>query len=184
METLLNILAICFCLWKLWQYYKFIEKSTKAASWPTTIGYIVFCDLETVWRKFPKYRVEVIYSYIVDDREYKNNTLAFGYMESSSKVQHEKILTQLRYAESVRVSYDPDNPKSSALSYGIHRSLKFPILLGCAFLLFIISAFLGGVFNSSISVFFGLVFILVGCIAVILLEYGSDRVLLKNLVTY
>ena len=183
MESLFLFLLGCIFLW---HSYNLIGKSIKSVSWPTTIGNISFCDLETIWwtENGPKYQVKVIYSYIVDGRQYENNTLAFGYMESRNKVQHETIFARLRNVESVRVSYDPDNPKSSVLCCGIHGSVKSRIVGGCGFLLFIISVFLHSIFSNSISAFFVLVVLFVSLIVYVLYECASERVMLRNLVTY
>ena len=160
-----------------------IKQSTKPAAWPSTIGYIVCCHLETItYKNKTSYHVEVTYGYIVGDREYKNHTLAFGYRRSSNEFQHEEILTRLRNAESIRVSYDPDDPQSSVLSYGIHRSIKTFIAetISGLILFRLFVAYFFYQFTIAVPSFF-----VVGVIILRWLLYsGSDRVLLKNLVTY
>ena len=53
------------------------------------------------------------------------STLAFGYTASSGLEDHEAIYEKLKKSHAVEVRYDPNDPASSVLSHGMHRSIHF-----------------------------------------------------------
>jgi hypothetical protein len=85
----------------------------------------------------------------VDGTEYHGSRLAYGYQEIHDK---------LKGAKSIEVRYNPTNPASSTLSYGMHRSIKFMFVFAFTWLAFM----------------FGFTWLL-------WLAFQSDTVLLRNL---
>ena len=115
-----------------------MKRSTEAAAWPSTVGTIVSCDLETNYDSDgDTYEVKVNYKYSVDGREMTNDVLAFGYSASSGQEAHEEILFKLKEADTLDVRYDPSDPQNSVLSYGFHRSIQFTLAFAVTWLLFV-----------------------------------------------
>lgn len=115
-----------------------MKRSTEAGSWPTTPGVIVSCAIdEDSDGDGTTYRVVVEYSYNVGGVEYTNDQLAFGYTADSGHEVHREILSELESAETVDVRYDPANPQSAVLSYGIHRSIQFVLAFAVTWLAFV-----------------------------------------------
>jgi hypothetical protein len=117
------------------------KRSTDAASWPTTEGSLTKVALdEHSDSDGTTYKVEVEYTYTVAGSAYSGSQLAFGYSGSSGREAHEEICAKLKSAKSVDVRYDPNDPASSALSFGIHRSIMFILVFALTWL-----AFIGGI---------------------------------------
>jgi hypothetical protein len=104
------------------------------------------------------WHVQVDYAYTVAGQAYRGSRLAFGYVASNKRQAHAEIYEKLKAAKSVDVRYDPDDPTSSALSYGFHRSIQFILAFAITWLVFTLG--------------FTLLWMLGEC---------SDNVLLKNL---
>src|SRR5262249_40435756 len=101
-------------------------RSTQAARWPTTPGTLTQIDLqEKSDSDGSTYEVKVEYTYTVAGHPYNGSRLAYGYTASGGRDAHEEIYAALKAAKSVDVRYDPENPASSALSFGMHRSILF-----------------------------------------------------------
>ena len=115
-------------------------RSNAAASWPTTSGSVVDVELErregndagTV------YEVKVNYTYTINGMLLKGTTLAFGYAASSGLEAHEAIYEKLKNSQSVEVRYDPSDPTSSVLSYGMHLTIRFTLAFAITWLAFVI----------------------------------------------
>ena len=138
-----------------------MKRSTEAAAWPSAVGTIVSCDLESNSDEDgTSYEVKVSYSYTVAGRELTNDVLAFGYYASSGRKAHQEILDKLKAAKTVEVRYDPNDPQTSVLSFGVHRSIQFTLAFAVTWLLFVIG------------------FTIIWWVA-----SRSDDVLLRNLVT-
>jgi hypothetical protein len=138
-----------------------IKRSTEAASWPSTLGTITSCDLESHSDgDGTTHQVRVKYLYQVGGREFTSQVIAFGYAASSGQEVHQEILDKLKSATTVEVRYAPYDPQTSVLSYGFHRSLQFTLAFAITWLLFVIG------------------FTIIWWVAT-----GSDDVLLRNLVT-
>lgn len=139
-----------------------MKRSLEVATWPITEGRIESCELKSNSDSDgdTTYEVQVNYTYRVSGQEYQNDRLAFGYSASSGEQAHREILTRLTNASVVRVHYDPVNPQTSVLSYGVHRSIQFILAFATTWLLFV-----------------------VGFTVIWWLASRSDEVLLKHLVT-
>ncbi len=197
-SIVLSIIAILMIGYVFWS----IKQSIKPAAWPSTIGKIESCS---VCRSSRTYQVQVTYRYSVNDKEYINNKLAFCYPGGSQSEQHE-ILNKLRTAESVRVLYNPNDPQSAVLYYGIHRLTKvlslfaimwvsIPVIASTYPWLFstfvsIVEFIFPSILRVSIVEFtipiIKFVFLtgMVGLLIMWIYAFRSDRVLLKNLVIY
>jgi hypothetical protein len=103
------------------------RRSTQAAHWPTTPGTLTNIDLKMDSDSDgdgTTYEVQVEYTYTVAGKAYEGSRLAFGYTGGSDRQEEARIHDKLKGAKSVDVRYDPDDPASSALSFGIHGSIK------------------------------------------------------------
>ena len=121
-----------FGLWSAW-------RSTQAAHWPTVPGTITSLDLKTNSDgDGTTHQVHLEYTYTVADHVYRGSRLAFGYSGSSGRDAHEEIYEKLKAAKSVDVRYDPDDPASSVLSFGIHRSIQLVLIFAITWLVFVI----------------------------------------------
>ncbi len=113
-------------------------RSNKAARWPTAPGSIVNVAIdESSVDDGTTYEVKVDYVYELSNKVYTGSNLAFGYAASSGREAHEKIYHLLKNSKSVEVRYDPNDPGSSVLSYGTHRSIQFTLAFAVTWLLFV-----------------------------------------------
>jgi hypothetical protein len=113
------------------------RRSTEAANWPTTPGTLTNVALDTNSSgDGTSYQVQVEYSYMVDGQAYRGYRLAFGYVGSGDRPAHAEIYEKLKAAKTVDVRYDPEDPSTSSLSYGIHRSIQFMLAFGIFWLVF------------------------------------------------
>jgi len=139
------------------------QRSNAAANWMTTLGTLNSCSIDD--KSDPEggamYEVKVQYTYTVGHHEYTGSRLAFGYAASSGAEAHQQIYAALKDAKTVTVRYDPSDPETSALSYGIHRSIQFTLAFAITWLAFI-----------------------VGFTMIWWLASRSDNVLLRNLITH
>jgi hypothetical protein len=121
-----------YAVWSAW-------RSTQVASWPTTQGIVTNLALkESSDNDGTTYEVQVEYDYTVAGTLYRGSRLAFGYTASSGRDAHMAIHDKLKAAKIVDVHYDPADPASSALSFGIHRSIQFTLAFAITWLAFVI----------------------------------------------
>ena len=139
-------------------------QSVQAGNWPTTEGTLdsihVIKDEEADSDE-SRYALKTAYHYRIDDREYLGRRVAFGYDDAFLSKGHGSIYEKLKDAKLVTVRYDPRNPSSSVLSYGIHSKTMLGILFSLLWL-----AFFGGVATIS------------------WIDARPDHVLLSNIVTH
>ena len=115
------------------------QKSIQAAQWPSTMGTLSNVSLrEKSDSDGSTYEVRVEYSYSVMGQTYTSSRLAFGYTASSGKKQHQEVLQKLQNASIINVRYNPKNPATSVLSFGIHRSIKLLFTFAITWLSFVI----------------------------------------------
>lgn len=135
------------------------RRSTQVANWPTTQGNLTKVSLaEKSDDDGATYEVQVEYTYTVAGQAHSSSRLAFGYAASSNQKAQSEIYEKLKAAKSVDVRYDPDNPTASALSYGIHGSIRIILVFAVTWLGFVL-----------------------GCTLFWILMSISDKVLLENL---
>jgi hypothetical protein len=117
-----------------------MQRSTAARDWPVALGTINSVNLEshTDSDNSTTHQVEISYSYTVSGVDYYSDQLAFGYAGSSSYQFHNEIYSELAPAKEVSVRYDPADPQTAVLSYGVHRSIKFFLTFGFTWLSFVI----------------------------------------------
>jgi hypothetical protein len=119
-------------VWSAW-------RSTRASAWPSTPDVLTNVALkENSDSDGPTYEVQVTYTYTVSGNAYSGSRLAFGYVPSGSREAHQEIYEKLTAAKSVDVHYDPDDPATSALSFGIHRSIRFVLAFAITWLAFVV----------------------------------------------
>lgn len=134
--------------------------STAAESWSVAPGKILRAELkESGDSDGSTWAVEVEYTYTVGGVAYSGDRLAFAYAASSDQEAHLAVLKKLQGAKQVDVRYDPADPASSCLSYGIHNSIRILFVFAVTWLAFIF-----------------------GFTLLMLLGHGEDTVLLENLV--
>ncbi len=145
-----------YALWTAW-------RSLAAAHWQVAPGTITSCELaeHSDGEGGRTYQVKVEYKYSVGGQEFTGDRLAFGYAGSSGHDAHQQILHRLKNAQVVDVRYDPLDPATSTLSFGIHRSIQFMFVFAGTWLAF-----------------------MVGFATLFWLFSRSDNVLLQNLVTH
>ncbi len=115
-----------------------LRASTLAKNWPTVEGRVLSCGLtESSGSDSTSYRVQVTYSYTVDDRSFQGDRIAFGYGGSSGRAAHQEIADRLSSAKTVLVRYDPADAARSVLSYGLNRSTLFILIFGVTWLAFV-----------------------------------------------
>src|SRR5262249_17601824 len=121
-----------FGIWSAW-------RSTQAAHWPTVPGTVSSLDLQTNSDSDgTTYQVQVAYKYTVTESAYHSSRLAFGYTGSSGRDAHAEIYEKLKSAKSVDVHYDPEDPASAVLSFGMHRSIQFVLIFAITWLAFMV----------------------------------------------
>jgi len=173
---------------QLWFGIKSAKESAQASSWPSVQGTITNVSLreDSDSDGDTTYEVEVQYNYSVMGQNYTSSRLAFGYAASSVRQRHKDILDKLERASSVNVRYDPRDPSTSTLSFGIHSSIKLTLLFNIVWLLFaFLAALMLWVSISTINflIFMFIVVITTIC-SFILAERVStqpDNILLKNI---
>jgi hypothetical protein len=115
------------------------KNSLRAANWPTVPGKLTKAELaEKNDGESTTYEVQIAYTYNVAGKDFQGSRLAYGYSASSGSEVHGEILQKLKDAKEIDVRYDPDDPASSVLSYGIHRSIQFLLVFGTTWLAFIV----------------------------------------------
>ena len=128
-----GIFMLAYGLWAAW-------RSTAVGRWSTAPGRVTSCSLD---RKSDNdgghtYEVKVAYEYAVNGRAYTGSRVAFGYGSGGGREQHRQLYETLHNAKGVRVRYDPADPATSALSYGIHRSIRAALAFAVTWLAFVI----------------------------------------------
>lgn len=114
-------------------------RSTHAADWPQTPGTVTSLVIkENHDSDGTTYEVQVEYTYTVAGQAHTGSRLAFGYGASSGHDAHDEIYRKLKDAKEVEVRYDPQNPETSVLSYGVHRSIQFTLAFAITWLAFVI----------------------------------------------
>jgi hypothetical protein len=127
----------------LWYGINLGKQSTIASNWPSVTGTITNLSLEGnsdsdgSTYDGSTYEVRVEYSYSVMGRTYTNSRLAFGYGGSSGRKAHQEIFNKLQQTDTIRVLYNPNDPATSTLSFGIHRSIKLILIFAITWLAFV-----------------------------------------------
>ena len=103
-----------------------VQNARRAASWPTTVGNLIHCELlETKPDGDPAlWRVRVCYRYRIADRDYQGSEIAYGYDSSRSREEHQALFDKLRSAERIVVRYDPIRPETAVLSSSAGRQAR------------------------------------------------------------
>lgn len=181
----------------LWYSLHLIKRSQQPAGWPLAVGTIESCDLDSHIDydddgEVTFYQVKVNYSYTVGGRELMNDVLVFGYCATNSQKVHQEIFDKLAAAHTVQVRYDPSDPQTSVLSFGVHRSIWLSLAFAILWLL-LVSGFTiiwWAIFfvhrPKWLFLAFGISFLLfvIGIAIHSWIVPQNDHVLLENLVTH
>lgn len=116
-------------------------KSKETMIWITTEGVILDSKIDKLNTGFDSpssYKAQILYSYTVNNKEYKSSRIYYGdfgrqYFQNKSN----RIVKKYKKEEIVLVYFNPLKPKESVLETGIHYEI---ILLFISSLLVIISA--------------------------------------------
>jgi len=118
----------------LWSTYR----SLQAANWPKVTGILTSVEIkDKTDNDGTTYNVEVEYTYAVAGIEYHGSRLAFGYAGSSTWKTHNEIYQKLMGAKTVEVRYNPSDPATSTLSFGVHRSHQLLLTFAVTWLAFV-----------------------------------------------
>ncbi len=117
---------------KTWAHIRLVWASQ---SWVTTEGTVCHTTIDYGTRVFPSsgkqvfYFANVIYQYVVNDKEYSNDQRCFGNDRGS---ESQALKTAAHYPEGMKVSvvYNPQNPKQSVLESGLRLSQCVPFGFG------------------------------------------------------
>ena len=119
-----------------------VRRSAAVGTWPTVPGTIVRCDLQTKEGgggdgddAGPVYQTVVRYTYAVNGRNYTGDRVAFGYDAGGVLDDHVRLCDRLRSAKAGAVRYDPADPATSALTYGLSRSAQMTLAFACTWLM-------------------------------------------------
>ena len=119
------------------------RRSIAVAAWPIAPGQITKCELkESSDSDGTTCVVKVEYSYRIGGKSYTGSRIAYGYSGSSATGTHQQLFNQLNTCRGVVVHYNPTDPTTSALSYGVHRSIVFILIFGSVWLTFSIGMML------------------------------------------
>jgi len=111
-------------------------KSILTYTWPTVEGKILSVEIkeEPEPGELTIYSPIIEYEYIVNQKEYKSNRFAYGFMANSTLSTTEEICEKFSIDEVVKVAYKPNKPEESILlrgiqSFHIKNILLFIVLL-------------------------------------------------------
>lgn len=109
-----------------------------AADWPSVQGTITASKFEVDRdSEGDTYKTNVSYTYNVLGRQLSGKRIAFGYSGSSSEKFHRDIFEALPVNTSVAVRYDPSDPSRAVLSFGVNQSIKFLLIFGAVWTMFV-----------------------------------------------
>ena len=150
-----NIITIVFgvilTIWGSFICYlavKHIVLFRKAKSFPSVMGTIESTKITTVIGSADDgetYYPEVQYKYVVDGVPYESEGIESVGQSWPSRDKAQSIIKKYPRYSQVRVYYNPENPKSSSLKFGLNSTIIFwaifgPIILGCG-VAFLIGSF-------------------------------------------
>jgi hypothetical protein len=114
-----------------------LQAAREARAWPTVTGKITASGVhERVSRDkegdpYTEYTPYVRYSFSVNDRPFEGDRIAVGYNEEGSHSQARFAVARYPVGATVKVYYDPANPRSAVLQLGT-RNMSTPIFIGIA----------------------------------------------------
>ncbi len=99
-------------------------RSYQARNWERCIGKLlnwdIYNDVGTGEQKTRLMIKAFHYKYVVSGKEYKSETIGFGFPRNSSSSSGQRVLDEiLENVPTVTVYYSPDNPQDSVLCVGI-----------------------------------------------------------------
>jgi hypothetical protein len=118
----------------LWSAYR----SLRAGDWPSVEGSLTKVELVETHNDGTTWKVVPEYSYSVAGQHYDGSRLAYGYAGSNTRETHAQIYEKLKAARSVTVRYDPEDPATSTLSFGLHLSHKLFLAFSITWLAFVV----------------------------------------------
>lgn len=163
------VLSICFVVLcvagtvVLWRGVQSAIILQQAKSWPTVQGTITSCKFENRANQKGDVKGKAIikYKYQVKGKPYKNDKLSFDTNGVHSRDAQKAIFEKLKAVKQIKVYYNPDDPRQSALSCETSGDMYFSLIIG----------------TVCLSIALGL-----GLLA--LPGTKADQALLKNLKTY
>ncbi|MDP3792723.1 MAG: DUF3592 domain-containing protein [bacterium] len=112
------------------------RNAMESKNWPSTDGRITISDVSKNYDSEDDsvtYGAKVTYNYTVNGMIYMGGTVAFGDYSSSDPSHAGGIVSRYPVGKSVKVYYDPSDPKTSALEPGAGWSSFVGLMAGIAF---------------------------------------------------
>lgn len=112
------------------------RNAMESRNWPSADGRIIISDVSENYDSENgsiTYTAKVAYNYTVNGLPYTGSTVAFGDFGSSDPSHAGGIVSRYPVAKSVKVYYDPDEPKTSVLEPGSGWSSFMGLIVGIAF---------------------------------------------------
>lgn len=112
------------------------RNAMESRNWPSADGRITISE---VYKNYDSeddsitYGAKMTYNYTVNGMTYMNGTVAFGDYSSSDPSHASGIVSRYPVGKSVKVYYDPDDPKTSVLEPGAGWSSFMGLIVGIAF---------------------------------------------------
>ena len=121
------------------------RNAMESKNWPSVDGRISISDVSENYdsdNNSVTYGAKVAYNYIVNGLSYMGSTVAFGDYSSSDPSHAGNIVSRYPVGKSVKVYYDPDDPKTSVLESGAGWSSFMGLIVGIAFAAIGVAGFL------------------------------------------
>lgn len=131
-----------------------IYKADATESWLQRPAKVIHTELQTHKDSKGKTTTEVVikYAYVVDEKEYTNTKIAFGY--SKSNLNDDNVLFErLNNAQKIIVYVNPKDSRESVIVPGLNNSIIFVALFAIFWNTIIICAFLSICFEKHKYIF-------------------------------
>src|SRR3989344_3949897 len=112
------------------------RNATESKNWPSVDGQITISNMSKNYDSDDgsiTYGVQVAYNYTVNSLPYTGSTVAFGDYGSSDPSHAGGIVSRYPVGKSVKVYYNPDDPKTSVLEPGAGWSSFIGLIVGIGF---------------------------------------------------
>ncbi len=181
------VISSMFCIYALGMILEstmLICKSIKARKWPTTVGIIQNLSIQAKVIESPRYiinhQVKVTYNYVVYGEIHTGSQIAFGYHGGDNLASQQAILAKLKSDPKILVRYNPNIPRISILSFGIHNTIKREIADAFMILSFMSIVPFLEFFSGTLSIC-GLIIFICSFIIREIINHRIDNKIIKNI---
>jgi len=112
------------------------RNAMESKNWPSAGGRITISGVSENYdsdNNSVTYNAKVAYNYTVNGLSYTGSTVAFGDYSSSDPSHAGSIVSRYPVGKSIKVYYDPDNPKTSVLEPGAGWNSFVGLMVGIGF---------------------------------------------------